>query len=117
MNTPLHQELSQFLGDRFTTADHERQQHGKDESSLTPMLPDAVCFPTSTEEVSVILKLCHQYRTPVIPFGAGSSLEGHVFAPRGGVSVDLSRMNKILRVSADDLDCTVQAGVTRQQLD
>ena len=117
MSTQLHQELSQLLGDRFTTADHERQQHGKDESSLRPMPPDAVCFPLSTEEVSAIVKLCRQYRTPVIPFGAGSSLEGHIFAPQGGVSVDLSRMNKILRVSAEDLDCTVQAGVTRQQLD
>ncbi len=117
MNTQLHQELSQLLGDRFTTDDHERMQHGKDESSLKPMPPDAVCFAISTEEVSAILKLCQQYRTPVIPFGGGSSLEGHIFAPQGGVSVDLSRMNKILRVSADDLDCTVQAGVTRQQLD
>jgi D-lactate dehydrogenase (cytochrome) len=81
------------------------------------MPPDAVCFPISTEEVSAIVKLCHQYRTPMIPFGAGSSLEGHIFALHGGVSVDLSRMNKILRVSADDLDCTVEAGVTRQQLD
>ncbi|HXD12003.1 MAG TPA: FAD-binding protein, partial [Anaerolineales bacterium] len=117
MNTQLHQELSQLLGDRFTTAEHERQQHGKDESSMRPMPPDAVCFPLSTEEVSAIVKLCRQYRTPMIPFGAGSSLEGHIFAPHGGVSVDLSRMNSILRVSADDLDCTVQAGVTRQQLD
>ena len=117
MSTQLHQELSQLLGDRFTTSDHERQQHGKDESSLSPMPPDAVCFPLSTEEVSAIVRFCRGHRTPVIPFGAGSSLEGHVFAPQGGVSVDLSRMNKILRVSADDLDCTVQAGVTRQQLD
>lgn len=117
MSTQIHQELSQLLGDRFTTAGHERQQHGKDESSLRPMPPDAVCFPLSTEEVSAIVKLCRQYRTPVIPFGAGTSLEGQIFAPLGGVSVDLSRMNKILRVSADDLDCTVQAGVTRQQLD
>ena len=117
MSTQLHQELSQLLGDRFTTAEHDRLQHGRDESALRPMPPDAVCFPLSTEEVSAILKLCHHYRTPVIPFGAGSSLEGHIFAPQGGVSVDLSRMNKILRVSADDLDCTVQAGVTRQQLD
>lgn len=117
MNTQLHQELSRLLGARFTTSDYERQQHGKDESSLSPMPPDAVCFPLSTEEVSAIIKLCRQHHTPIIPFGAGSSLEGHIFAPQGGVSVDLSRMNQILRVSADDLDCTVQAGVTRQQLD
>lgn len=117
MNEQLISELSQLLGDRFTTSEHERQQHGKDESSLLPMLPDAVCFPLSTEEVAVIVRLCHEYQTPVIPFGVGSSLEGHIFAPLGGVSVDLSRMNQILRVSADDLDCTVQAGVTRQQLD
>src|SRR5215207_10733200 len=116
MSTQLHQELSRLLGERFTTADHERQQHGRDESSLRPMLPDAVCFPLSIEEVSAIVNLCRQARTPVIPFGAGSSLEGHVFAPHGGLSVDLSRMTQILRVSADDLDCTVQAGVTRQQL-
>lgn len=117
MNTSLQEELSRLLGERFTTSEHERQQHGKDESSLTPMPPDAVCFALSTQEVSEIVKLCARYQTPVIPFGAGSSLEGHIFAPHGGVSVDLSRMNQILQVSADDLDCTVQAGVTRQQLD
>ena len=117
MNAQIHQELSQLLGDRFTTSDHERERHGKDESSLPPMPPDAVCFPLNTEEVSAIIELCRQYHMPVIPFGAGSSLEGHVFAPHGGLSVDLSRMNNILQVSADDLDCTVQAGVTRQQLD
>ena len=117
MSHSLHQELSRLLEDRFTTADYEREQHGKDESSLSPMPPDAVCFPLSTEEVSAVVRLCRQYHTPVIPFGAGSSLEGHIFAPHGGVSVDLSRMDKIVRVSAEDLDCTVQAGVTRQQLD
>lgn len=117
MNAQLSKELARFLGDRFTTSDYERHQHGKDESALPPMPPDAVCFPLSTEEVAEIIRLCYHYQTPVIPFGAGSSLEGHVFAPYGGVSVDLSRMDKILRVSVDDLDCTVQAGVTRQQLD
>ena len=81
------------------------------------MPPDAVCFPSSTEKVAAIVQLCHQHYTPVIPFGAGSSLEGHIFAPHGGVSIDLSHLNQILRVSVDDLDCTVQAGVTRQQLD
>ena len=117
MDENLSAELAEVLGDRFTTSEHERQQHGKDESSLKPMPPDAVCFPISTAEVARIVRLCHQHHTPLIPFGAGSSLEGHIFAPQGGVSVDLSRMNQILRVSADDLDCTVQAGVTRQQLD
>ena len=117
MDEQLSKELSQLIGERFTTSEHERQQHGKDESSLLPMPPDAVCFPLSTEEVAAIVRLCHQYHTPVIPFGVGSSLEGHIFAPQGGVSIDLSRMNQILRVSPDDLDCTVQAGVTRQQLD
>jgi len=117
MDENLSAALAEVLGDRFTTSEHERQQHGKDESSLKPMPPDAVCFPISTEEVARIVRLCHQHHTPLIPFGAGSSLEGHIFAPQGGVSVDLSRMNQILRVSADDLDCTVQAGVTRQQLD
>lgn len=116
MDVQLIDKLAQFLGERFTTGDYERQQHGKDESSFRPMPPEAVCFPLSTEEVAAIVQLCQQYKTPIIPFGAGTSLEGHIFAPHGGVSVDLSRMTKILRVSADDLDCTVQAGVTRQQL-
>jgi len=113
----LNSELVHLLGERFTTSEHERQQHGKDESSHKPMPPDAVCFPSSTEKVAAIVQLCHQHYTPVIPFGAGSSLEGHIFAPHGGVSIDLSHLNQILRVSVDDLDCTVQAGVTRQQLD
>lgn len=117
MNTQLMNDLAQLLGERFTTSAYERQQHGQDESALPAMPPDAVCFPLSTAEVAAIVRLCYRHQTPVIPFGAGSSLEGHVFAPHGGVTVDLSRMDQILRVSADDLDCTVQAGVTRQQLD
>lgn len=116
MDVQLIDKLTQLLGERFTTEDYERQQHGKDESSFHPIPPEAVCFPLSTEEVAAIVHLCEQYQTPIIPFGAGTSLEGHIFAPHGGISVDLSRMTKILRVSADDLDCTVQAGVTRQQL-
>jgi len=116
MDLQLIDSLAHLLGERFTTGDYERNQHGKDESSFHPMPPEAVCFPLSTEEVAAIVQLCQQYQTPIIPFGAGTSLEGHIFAPHGGVSVDLSRMTKILRVSTDDLDCTVQAGVTRQQL-
>ncbi|MCA9916719.1 MAG: FAD-binding protein [Anaerolineales bacterium] len=117
MNAQLIHELEQLLGDRFTTAEYEREQHGKDESALQPMPPEAVCWPLSTEEVAKVVQRCHQYQTPMIPFGAGSSLEGHIFAPHGGLTIDLSRMDKVLRVSAEDLDCTVQAGVTRQQLD
>jgi D-lactate dehydrogenase (cytochrome) len=75
-----------------------------------------VCFPLTTEEVVEIVRVCREHRAPIIPFGAGSSLEGHVLALRGGVSVDMTRMNQILRVSAGDLDCTVQAGVNRVQL-
>lgn len=117
MDSLLLHNLTQLLGERFSTSDYERQQHGKDESSLQPIPPDAVCFPLSTDEVAEIVKLCAKHHTPIIPFGSGSSLEGHVFAPKGGVCVDLSRMNQILDVRDDDLDCTVQAGVTRQQLD
>ena len=117
MNPQIVEQLTQLLGERFTTSEYERQQHGKDESSLKPMPPDGVCFPLTTAEVSAVVKICYQHKMPVIPFGAGSSLEGHVFASHGGITIDMSRMNKILMVSADDLDCTVQAGLSRQDLD
>ncbi|HLI12705.1 MAG TPA: FAD-linked oxidase C-terminal domain-containing protein [Alphaproteobacteria bacterium] len=110
------EELKTLLGDRFTTAMAVRQLHGKDESSFRPAPPDGVAFARSTEEVSAIVKICARHRVPVIPFGTGSSLEGHVLAIHGGICIDLSQMNKILRVSPEDLDCTVQAGVTRKQL-
>jgi D-lactate dehydrogenase (cytochrome) len=78
--------------------------------------PDAVIFPSTTDEVATIVKVCAGHGVPMIPFGAGSSFEGHVNAPLGGLSIDTSQMNRILAVSAEDLDCTVEAGVTRQQL-
>src|SRR6516225_494038 len=109
-------ELRQLLGDRLSTAAVVCDHHGKDESYHAPHSPDAVAFADSTEEVSAIVKLCSDHKTPVIPFGTGTSLEGHVAALAGGVSIDLSRMNRVLRVSAADLDCTVEAGVTRKQL-
>jgi D-lactate dehydrogenase (cytochrome) len=93
-----------------------REHHGRDESSYDPMLPDAVVFAHSTEEVAAFVKLCSQYDTPIIPYGAGTSLEGHVLALQGGVTVDLSQMNQVLAVNAEDLTATVQAGVTRKQL-
>ncbi|HYB55566.1 MAG TPA: FAD-linked oxidase C-terminal domain-containing protein [Alphaproteobacteria bacterium] len=114
--TAAAHELKALLGERFTTAMAVRQLHGKDESSFRPAPPDAVAYAHSTEEVSEIVKLCARHKVPVIPFGTGTSLEGHVLAIKGGLCIDLSQMNKVLRVSAEDLDCTVQAGVTRKQL-
>jgi D-lactate dehydrogenase (cytochrome) len=108
--------LHQLLGNRFSTAAPVREQHGKDASYHPCTPPDAVAFAQSTAEVSEIVKICARHKVPIIPFGSGTGLEGHVAALRGGVCIDISRMNEILRVSAADLDATVQAGVTRGQL-
>ncbi len=109
-------DLKALLGDRATTAEAVREHHSHGESYHPPAFPDVVCFPRTTEEVSEILKISAKRQVPVIPFGAGSSLEGHVHAVRGGITIDLNEMNKILRISPEDLDVTVEAGVTRQQL-
>ncbi|HZD26126.1 MAG TPA: FAD-linked oxidase C-terminal domain-containing protein [Alphaproteobacteria bacterium] len=109
-------ELKALLGERFSTAHAVREHHGKGEAYHPAALPDGVAFAQSTEEVSEIMRTCARHRVPVIPYGAGTSLEGHTLALNGGISIDLSQMNEILRVSAEDLDCTVQAGVTRKQL-
>ncbi len=93
-----------------------REQHGRDESSFTAPPPDAVVFAQSTQDVADAVALCASYQVPVIPFGVGSSLEGHLLAIHGGVSLDLSRMNQILSVDAEDLTVTVQPGVTRKAL-
>jgi D-lactate dehydrogenase (cytochrome) len=108
--------LSSRFGDRFSTSQTLREQHGRGESHHAPAIPDAVVFAETTEEVAEIVRLCAAEGVPVIAFGAGTSLEGHLSAVRGGVSIDLSRMSKIIRVSPEDLNCTVQAGVTREQL-
>ncbi len=93
-----------------------RAHHGKDESAHPHALPDAVVFAQTTDEVASVVKLCAQHRVPLIPFGAGSSVEGHVLAIHGGIALDLTRMNRVLAVNVDDLDVTVEAGVTRKQL-
>src|SRR5882724_12323418 len=116
INPQLLGALRQRLGDRLSTAAAVCAHHGKDESYHQPHAPDAVAFAHSTEEVSAIVGLCAEYKTPVIPFGTGTSLEGHVAALKGGVCIDLSQMNRVLRVSPEDLDVTVEAGVTRKQL-
>jgi D-lactate dehydrogenase (cytochrome) len=109
-------ELRTLLGDRVTAALAAREHHSHDESSLPPALPDLVCFPQSTQEVSRIVAVSAHHKLPIVPFGAGTSLEGHVHAVRGGISIDMRQMNRILRVSVDDMDATVEAGVSRKQL-
>src|SRR5215472_7012198 len=109
-------ELKRLYGDRVSTAHAVREQHGKDISYHEAHLPDAVVFAESVEEVQQIVQLCARYKTPIIPFGTGTSLEGHISAPNGGISLDVSRMNRILQVNEADLDVVVQPGVTRKQL-
>ena len=115
-NPSLLSALRELLGNRVSTAAAVCAQHGKDESYHQAHAPDAVVFPCSTEEVARIVKLCAEYNAPVIAFGTGTSLEGHVAALKGGVCVDMMQMNRILRVNTEDLDATIEAGVTRKQL-
>lgn len=109
--------LRGLLGDRLATGDAVREHHSRGESHHHGVLPDAVAFPTSTEEVQAIVKACAAENCPMTPFGAGSSLEGHVIPLHGGITIDLSRMTRVLRLSVEDLDVTVEAGVTRKQLE
>ncbi|MFQ6547959.1 FAD-binding oxidoreductase [Aestuariibius sp. 2305UL40-4] len=108
--------LKQRFGERFQTGQAIRDQHGHTTTWILTQPPDAVVFPTETAEVTEIVKTCADHGVPVIPFGTGTSLEGHVNAPAGGICVDLSQMNQVLAVHAEDLDCVVQPGVTRSQL-
>jgi len=109
-------ELQILLGSRATTSMVQREHHSHGESYHKPSLPDIVCFPGTTREVSEIMRISAGHRIPVIPFGAGTSVEGHVNAIHGGVAIDIREMNKILRISVPDCDATVEAGVTRLQL-
>jgi D-lactate dehydrogenase (cytochrome) len=109
-------ELKALLGDRVSTSAAVREHHGKDESYFPYALPDAVVFAKTTEEVRDIVNICRRHRVPMIPYGVGTSLEGHILAVQGGVCIDLSQMNQVLAVHEEDLDAVVQAGVTRKQL-
>jgi D-lactate dehydrogenase (cytochrome) len=109
--------LRDRLGDRVSTGDSVRENHSRGESHHPAVLPDAVVFPTSTEEVQAIVAVCSELRCPMTAFGAGSSLEGHVVPLERGITIDLTRMNRVLRLSTEDLDVTVEAGITRKQLD
>jgi len=110
------EELRSVVEQRLSTSDAVCLQHGKDESYHPSIPPGAVVFAHSTEEVSQIVKICAAHKVPVIPYGTGTSLEGHVAALHGGLSIDVSEMKQIIAVNADDLDVRVQAGVTRKQL-
>ena len=113
---PCLQELQKLLGERLSMSNSVREQHGRDESFHASAPPEAVAFVENNEEVAEIVRICVQYQKPIIPFGTGTSLEGHVAALQGGVCLDVSGMNQVLEVNENDLDCRVQAGVTRKQL-
>src|SRR5687768_4464407 len=112
----LFDELRALLGDRLSTAESVREHHSHGESWHAPAAPDAVAFPNTTDEVAAIVAVCARTRTPIVAFGMGSSLEGHVNAIRGGISLDMTRMTRVLRLSPDDLDVTVEAGLTHRKL-
>jgi D-lactate dehydrogenase (cytochrome) len=109
-------QLQARFGAQCSTAMVVREQHGRDESAMQAPPPVAVVFAQSTDDVAAAVQLAAQYHAPVIPFGVGSSLEGHLLAVQGGISLDVSRMNKVLSINADDLTVTLQPGVTRKQL-
>ncbi|HET9644133.1 MAG TPA: FAD-linked oxidase C-terminal domain-containing protein [Burkholderiaceae bacterium] len=108
--------LKSRFGERCSTSAAVREHHGCDESPYDPAPPDAVVFAESTDDVADAVRLCAEHRTPVIPYGAGSSIEGHLLAVQGGISIDVSRMNRLISIDAQDLTVTLQPGVTRKQL-
>lgn len=110
-------DLKERFGERLLESQAVREHHGHDESGWESVPPDAVIYPKDTDEVSEIVKICARHRVPVIAFGTGTAIEGHVQALHGGICIDLTGMNRIIRVSSEDLDCTVEAGVTRLQLE
>jgi D-lactate dehydrogenase (cytochrome) len=112
----LADQLAAHFGPRFSRGESTRLQHGRDESVHAPQLPDGVVHAESNDEVVLVVRLCAEHGVPVIPYGVGSSVEGHVLATQGGISLDLSGMNRVLAIHAEDGDATVQAGVTRKQL-
>ncbi len=109
-------ELNAAFGNRVVTSRAVREQHGNTVTWIANQAPDAVVYPQSTEDVQQIVRICAKHDMPIIPYGVGSSLEGHVNAPRGGVSIDFRDMNKLLTVHDQDFDCVVQAGITRKTL-
>ena len=116
MNEQAQNELKKIFNSRFSTSTSTRANYARGEDTYDPVLSKAVVFPETNEEVSKILKLCNEYKIPVVPFGTGTSLEGNVVGNENGITVSLEKMNKILSVNAQDFDCRVQACVTKEQL-
>ena len=115
-NEALQKELKNLLQDRFVTTDSVLNNFSKGEDAYDPVKPQAVVFPINNEEVSLILNLCNKYNTPVVPYGTGTSLEGHAVGNNKGITLSLEKFDKIISVNASDFDCRVQANVTREQL-
>ena len=115
-NEALQKELKDLLQDRFVTTDSVLNNFSKGEDAYDPVKPQAVVFPINNEEVSLILNFCNKYNTPVVPYGTGTSLEGHAVGNNKGITLSLEKFDKILSVNANDFDCRVQANVTREQL-
>jgi D-lactate dehydrogenase (cytochrome) len=118
--TPIDPAFLEALSERFRFECHQsegvRRQHGQSEAHFPETLPDAVVFARTTQDVADCVRLCAQFGMPVVPFGAGTSLEGHALPVRGGVSIDMSKMDRVVAVNAEDFDCTVEAGVRREEL-
>ena len=112
----FEKELRSLLSDRFSVTEGIRANYARGEDVFEPVLPMGVVFPETTEEISDIVKICNDYSVPLIPFGTGTSLEGHVLGNSKGITISLERMNKILSVNSEDFDCRVEAYVTRKQL-
>ena len=115
-NDLLQKELIAILGDRFSSSESTRLNYSHGEDVFDPVLSQAVVFPNSNEEISQIVKLCNQHKVPIVPFGTGTSLEGHVVGNENGITLSLENMNKVLEINTEDFDCRVQAYVTRKQL-
>ncbi len=116
MNEQIQSELKKIFNGRFSTSISTRSNYARGEDTFDPVLSQAVVFPENNEEVSKILKLCNDYKVPVVPFGTGTSLEGNVVGNENGITISLEKMNKILSVNVEDFDCRVQACVTKEQL-
>ena len=116
MNEQVQNELKKIFNGRFSMSESTRANYARGEDTYDPVLSQAVVFPETNDEVSKILKLCNEHKIPVVPFGTGTSLEGHVVGNENGITISLEKMNKVLSVNAADFDCRVQANVTRKQL-